>query len=673
MGRRTGAFGRAWAGAAIASVTLFVGAMGAVLPTVSPPVASAAITVPATVTASNWTVAPNISPSLDVAQNGVSCVTSTFCMAVGTLNTASESTAVPAAQVWNGSSWSSVTVQQPASPGSNLDSVSCVSTTWCVAVGQTGVQHNNSDTLIEQWNGSQFSIVSATSPTNQDNLSGVSCLSTSFCMAVGDSAGTSYLLAHWDGTAWSFSTLGLVPGLSEPNLDGVSCGAMNNCMAVGNVYNFGIPGEVMTAIRWDGLSWQFTGVNAPATPIDNSFFLTVSCVGPWFCAAAGYDYNSHAAGGSVASSPLVELWNNPSWGTPETLPAVPNVGQVLDGISCFSDTSCAAVGYNYLAADGNTYNTAALTWDGQTWGMASTPNDSAFPTTSYFNAVDCLTDWACMAVGNSYNGTTDRAFAAWAPIARSGYRFVATDGGIFNYGPGAPFLGSRGGQPGFPIVGMATMPAGDGYWLVASDGGVFGYGSAKYYGSMGGQPLNKPIVGMAATADGGGYWLVASDGGIFSFGDAQFYGSTGAITLNKPIVGMAATPNGFGYYLVASDGGIFNYGNATFAGSMGGQPLNKPVVGMAAPVAGGYYLVASDGGIFSFPTGAAGPPFFGSTGAIVLNKPVIGMMTTAGGKGYYMGAADGGIFSFPEGPSGPTFYGSRGGQPLNAPIVGISG
>ena len=31
-----------------------------------------------------------------------------------------------------------------------------------------------------------------------------------------------------------------------------------------------------------------------------------------------------------------------------------------------------------------------------------------------------------------------------APIARTGYRFVATDGGVFNYGAGAPFLGLDG-------------------------------------------------------------------------------------------------------------------------------------------------------------------------------------------------------------------------------------
>ena len=82
----------------------------------------------------------------------------------------------------------------------------------------------------------------------------------------------------------------------------------------------------------------------------------------------------------------------------------------------------------------------------------------------------------------------------------------------------------------------------NGYRFVASDGGVFDFGSAQFDGSTGGIALNKPIVGMATTPSGNGYWLVASDGGIFTFGDAPFYGSTGALALNKPIVGMAATP-----------------------------------------------------------------------------------------------------------------------------------
>jgi len=66
-----------------------------------------------------------------------------------------------------------------------------------------------------------------------------------------------------------------------------------------------------------------------------------------------------------------------------------------------------------------------------------------------------------------------------------------------------------------------------GYRMVAGDGGVFDFGNAQFYGSMGGKPLNQPVVASAATPTGNGYWEVASDGGIFSFGNAQFHGSMG--------------------------------------------------------------------------------------------------------------------------------------------------
>jgi hypothetical protein len=97
-----------------------------------------------------------------------------------------------------------------------------------------------------------------------------------------------------------------------------------------------------------------------------------------------------------------------------------------------------------------------------------------------YYAVDCITDWTCVAAGvaqfGSGVGSTFLPLQAMAAIARSGYRFVASDGGIFNNGPSsggsAPFLGSMGGQHlNAPIVGMATMPAGDGYYEVAAEAG----------------------------------------------------------------------------------------------------------------------------------------------------------------------------------------------------------
>ena len=46
---------------------------------------------------------------------------------------------------------------------------------------------------------------------------------------------------------------------------------------------------------------------------------------------------------------------------------------------------------------------------------------------------------------------------------------------------------------------MAATPSGNGYRLVASDGGIFNYGDAQFYGSTGSLVLNKPVVGMSAS------------------------------------------------------------------------------------------------------------------------------------------------------------------------------
>jgi hypothetical protein len=89
------------------------------------------------------------------------------------------------------------------------------------------------------------------------------------------------------------------------------------------------------------------------------------------------------------------------------------------------------------------------------------------------------------------------------------------------------------------VVGLAVTAAG-GYYEVASDGGIFSFGpGAVFLGSMGGKPLNAPVVAMAVSASGG-YYQTASDGGIFNYGGAQFAGSTGGQGVTD-IVGMATS------------------------------------------------------------------------------------------------------------------------------------
>ena len=88
-----------------------------------------------------------------------------------------------------------------------------------------------------------------------------------------------------------------------------------------------------------------------------------------------------------------------------------------------------------------------------------------------------------------------------------------------------------------PVVGGHALAAVSGYRQVASDGGIFSFG-APFEGSMGGTHLNAPIVSVAADPTTGGYWELASDGGIFSF-NAPFEGSMGGTHLNAPMVDIA--------------------------------------------------------------------------------------------------------------------------------------
>ena len=141
----------------------------------------------------------------------------------------------------------------------------------------------------------------------------------------------------------------------------------------------------------------------------------------------------------TAYQTLIELWNGTSW----SIIASPNSGTAsnhLQAIVCFSETSCSAVGYT-SPSPGN--SNESLAWNGATWALATTPNEQGASDTQ-LNGVSCVTNWQCVATGFSTTGTPN-PFVITAPIARSGYRFVASDGGVFNYGSGAPFLGSLGG------------------------------------------------------------------------------------------------------------------------------------------------------------------------------------------------------------------------------------
>ena len=82
------------------------------------------------------------SPNPGTSYNGlleVSCVSVSFCVAVGYQD--SGSAYLTLVEQWNGSVWSTVTSPNPSTIGNVLNSVSCVSVSFCVA---TGIQYSGS-------------------------------------------------------------------------------------------------------------------------------------------------------------------------------------------------------------------------------------------------------------------------------------------------------------------------------------------------------------------------------------------------------------------------------------------------------------------------------------------------------------------------------------------------
>jgi hypothetical protein len=104
--------------------------------------------------------------------------------------------------------WSIVNSPSANTASQEFQNVTCTSASNCWAVGYYNNSSGVRQTLIEQWNGFWWAIVSSpnTSATQANELEAVTCASASECWAVGDfvNAGiTQTLLEEWDGSSWS--------------------------------------------------------------------------------------------------------------------------------------------------------------------------------------------------------------------------------------------------------------------------------------------------------------------------------------------------------------------------------------------------------------------------------------------------------------------------------------
>jgi hypothetical protein len=115
-------------------------------------------------TGGKWAVltVPDPAPAGDITEfNSVSCTSATNCMTVGDYSDQAGTSDTSFAEQWNGAAWTAVTVPNPAT-FSTLVSVSCPSAGHCVAVGgSSATAAGTVSPLTEVWNGTTWTTVTA--------------------------------------------------------------------------------------------------------------------------------------------------------------------------------------------------------------------------------------------------------------------------------------------------------------------------------------------------------------------------------------------------------------------------------------------------------------------------------------------------------------------------------
>ncbi len=284
----------------------------------------------ATYNGASWSLQMLSGPFWSGSLASVSCPTMGFCMAVGggrvyagVSGKRLQFKSAPITFTYNGSGW--VLMTTPASlDKSSLNSVSCVSASFCEAVGYSSASlasalSGSTDAVITKYNGATWVVQASPARTAGSDLNGVSCVSSVFCEAVGSgrpilairrvrgrrmmTLGTKQALVEkYNGTSWSTQgtpAIPVAPNEFVTSLYAVSCARVTSCEAVGTwINNYVIVGPLMEG--YDGKHWviqgspleppyNYKGVNydAPRLPYYSwTFTDDVSCTG-YACEAVG--------------------------------------------------------------------------------------------------------------------------------------------------------------------------------------------------------------------------------------------------------------------------------------------------------------------------------------------------------------------------------------------------
>jgi len=297
------------------------------------------------------------------------------------------------------------------------------------AVGATG-NANLQNSLVENWNGSAWSIATVTPVGELNAIARVrAALPNTELWTVG-SNGT----LHYANSTWT-------PYLNVTGMNAVVAPSANVVFAVGNAIR-----------RWDGTAWS----NPTPIPTPASDFP----IGPaTLRGGTAFSSDNAWAVGSIGTMPnrkaLIVHWNGTAWQVQSNLPTLTD--GYLTSIDAFSTTNIWAVGAQYYRSGGDNegYETVTLHWNGTNWQRIPSPNAAiAFNELRavWYNEQADL--WAAGTYSAVLAGTSQHTFLlhwndnAWQPA-------LSPDLGVSSELNG---IGTAAGAPAF----VTPLPAGSG-------------------------------------------------------------------------------------------------------------------------------------------------------------------------------------------------------------------
>jgi hypothetical protein len=286
----------------------------------------------------------------------------------------------PPAHGWN-------TVASPGvGPEGRLSAVAARSASDAWAVGEFEGLDSAQHTLVEHWDGSQWSVQQSPSPGNEANiLSSVAEISASNVWAVGFQINgadvKTPLVEHWDGSQWSAASLPSVKA-DAAELLGVSGSSANDVWAVGDSTTTtassqgNVSNQIPLLLHWDGSAWSIAqGAALPAPSAGNSEFSSLSSV------AALAANNAWAVGGGYALPTLIEHWNGSAWSLVHGAQLGPNQGGgALAAVSADAPNDVWAVGGGAPSASGGCgigIGAFVEHWNGTGWSATTPPTPPA--------------------------------------------------------------------------------------------------------------------------------------------------------------------------------------------------------------------------------------------------------------------------------------------------------